>query len=305
MEPRPIGIAGPGRLPFSRTYPDQGHGSVAINTVPADRKAPAPKLLDGRRLRPGETGAVGLNQITRDSTVPDLGAGDTVRLYIDGRPATWRIVGIIEEREAAGGGVFTTEEAFAAATGRALQVNQLRLITDTHDERSRTTVANAVRQSLTDAGINVASSASISRTEAASAGHRGPVVLVIALPLGVVGVIGLASTMGANILERTREFAIMHAIGARPRTVRRIVIAEGTFLALTSCLIAALPALALTKVLGDALGNLFQKAPLPFQVPLYSIALWVALVILGAALATDTAATRASRITVREALTHL
>jgi putative ABC transport system permease protein len=135
----------------------------------------------------------------------------------------------------------------------------------------------------------------------------GPVILIllgIALPLGVVGVIGLASTMSANILDRTREFAVMHAIGASPKSVRRIVTAEGVFLALASLLAAALPALGLIAVLGAGLGNLFFSAPLPFRVSVLAIGIWTALVVLGAVLATDTAATRASRLTVREALAY-
>ena len=152
------------------------------------------------------------------------------------------------------------------------------------------------------------SAASISRSEAISAGHLGPVILIllgIALPLGVVGVIGLASTMSANILDRTREFGVMHAIGARPKAVRRIVVAEGVFLALTSCLVAVIPALALTAVLGAGLGNLFFSAPLPFRISALAAGIWIALVILGAILATEAAATRASRLTVREALDYL
>ncbi|MEU5883294.1 ABC transporter permease [Spirillospora sp. NPDC047279] len=123
---------------------------------------------------------------------------------------------------------------------------------------------------------------------------------MVALPLGLVGAIGLASTMSTNILDRPREFGVMHAIGASPRTVRRIVVAEGVFLAVTSCIVAAAPALALTGVLGTGLGNLFMKAPLPYRVSPLAVTIWIALVILGAILATDAAATRASRITVRE-----
>ena len=121
----------------------------------------------------------------------------------------------------------------------------------------------------------------------------------------MVGLIGLASTMSANILDRTREFGVMHAIGARPKTVRRIVVAEGVLLALTSCLVAAVPALALTAVLGAGLGNLFFSAPLPYRISIPAVGIWLALVILGAALATEAAATRASRLTVREALAYL
>jgi putative ABC transport system permease protein len=165
-----------------------------------------------------------------------------------------------------------------------------------------------VTRALTDAGIEVRSAASISRSEAISAGHLGPVILIllgVALPLGVVGVVGLAATITANVLDRTREFGVMHAIGALPKAVRRIVTAEGVFLALSSCLVAVVPTLGLTAVLGAGLGNLFFSAPLPYRISGPAILIWTAVVILSAVLATEAAATRASRMTVREALAYL
>ncbi len=187
-------------------------------------------------------------------------------------------------------------------------MNQLRVATDGHDEQTRKVVAGAVATIVANAGIKVQSAASVSRSEAIAEGHMGPIiviVLVIAVAMGVIGAIGLASTMSANILERTREFGVMHAIGALPKAVRRIVVAEGVFLALASCLVAVTPALALTVVLGAGLGNLFMSAPLPFRVSMPAVGIWIALVILGAVLATEAAATRAARITVRAALTYL
>jgi putative ABC transport system permease protein len=304
----PTGLAGPGQLPVTRTYPDQGHGRVSVTAIPdGTTMFRTPKLLEGRWLNPGETGAMVLNQITRTNTVPGVGAGDPVQLLIGGTPTTWRVVGIVEERMGAGG-VYATAEGFAAAMRQPLRVNQLRIATTSHDEQTRTAVADAVNTTLTGAGIKVGSAASVSRSQAISEGHMGPIVtivLAIAVAMGIVGAIGLASTMSANILDRTREFGVMHAIGARPRTVRRIVTAEGIFLALVSCLVAVIPALGLTAVLGAGLGNLFFSAPLPFRVSLLAAGIWVGLVILGGALATDAAATRASRITVREALAYL
>jgi hypothetical protein len=57
--------------------------------------------------------------------------------------------------------------------------------------------------------------------------------------------------------------------------------------------------------LGVGLGNLFFSAPLPFRVSLPAVGIWTALVVLGAVLATEAAATRAFRLTVREALAYL
>jgi putative ABC transport system permease protein len=213
-----ISIAGPGQaFPVSRTYPDQGHGSVSINTLPADPIAARPPLRDGRWPTSAEAGAVVLGQAARIG--PGVDVGDTVRLFIDGKASTWRVVGTTDEGESASG-AYTTAVGYAAATGQSGQVNMVRLVTDRHDEQSRQAVAATADQALTAAGATVEVAASVSRTETASTGHAGPVLtvlLAVALPLGLLGGIGLASTMGANVLERIREFAVMHAIGAARR----------------------------------------------------------------------------------------
>lgn len=304
----PTGVAGPGQIPLTRTYPDQGHGRVSLIAVPSRTTTfTLPRLLEGRWLNPGEAGAVVLNQIARNNTVPNVHAGDTVQLTIGGKPTIWRVVGIAQEK-GGGSAVYTTAEGFAGALGQPQRVNQLRIATDRHDEQTRTAVAAVADRSLTAAGVDVRSAASVSRREAISEGHLGPIitiVMAIAVAMGVIGGIGLASTMSANILDRTREFGVMHAIGARPARVRRIVIAEGVFLALASVLVAAIPTVGLTAVLGAGLGNLFFSAPLPFRISILAIGIWTAVAILGAILATDAAATRASRLTVREALAYL
>src|SRR4029453_9826793 len=229
------------------------------------------------------------------------------QLLIAGRPTTWRVVGIVEEK-GGGSSVYATAAGFAAATGQPPRANQLRIATQNHDEETRTAVANAVTKTLTAAGVEVKSASSVSRSEAISEGHLGPIILIllgIALPLGVVGIIGLASTMSTNILDRTREFGVMHAIGARPKVVRRIVTAEGVFLALASLFVAALPTLALTALLGAGLGSLFFSPAPPSPLPPYAIGVWPPPVPLGPTPAPEAPATRASRLTVREALAYL
>jgi putative ABC transport system permease protein len=135
-------------------------------------------------------------------------------------------------------------------------------------------------------------------------------VLLLSLLAGgaaavILSTLLVAGMLGGIFTQQIPQIGIMHAIGARPRTVRRIVVAEGVALAIASCLVAAGPALVLTAVLGAGLGDLFMSAPLPFRPSILAAGIWVALVVLGAALACDAAATRASRITVREALAHL
>ncbi|MFX0578359.1 FtsX-like permease family protein [Nocardia nepalensis] len=304
------GLAGPGQVPVTRTYPDQGHGGVSVTAIPADTTTfrPPSKFLAGRWLNPGETGAIVLNQITRNKSLPDVGIDDDVQLTVNGKATTWRVVGLVEEREGGAGGLYVTAEGFAAAMAQAPMVNQLRIVTGAHDEQTRSTIATAAATALRGAGLSVESADSVSVRDTVSSGHLGPIIMVVvavAISLGILGIIGLASTMSANVLERTREFAVMHAIGARRAVVRRIVVAEGLGLAVASLILAVLPTLGLTALLGAGLGNLFMEAPLPFRVSLAAVGIWTILVILGAILATEAAASRASRITVREALAYL
>lgn len=131
------------------------------------------------------------------------------------------------------------------------------------------------------------------------------VILLIASTIGIVGLIGRGSTMSTNIIERTREIGVMKAIGAPGATIRRRVVFEGVFIAVVSCVVAVIPAIALTWAMGAGLGNLFLNTPIPLAVSAPGIAIWILEVVLGAALATLTPASQAARLTVRETLESL
>ena len=301
------GIAQPGQISVTHTYPDQGHGSMAINVIPSGSSLiHPPRLLEGRWLNSGETGTVVINQAVRADVLPDVQSGDTIQLSIGGQLTSWQVVGV-SEFVFGSAGIFMTEAGFVEATG-GNQPNTLRVVTNNHDEAARTAVASTADRILTDASIKVRSAASVGRFEAAGTGHMLPIIMIflmLAIAMGVVGCVGLASTMSSNVLERTREFGVMHAIGANAAVVRRIVIAEEIFIALASCVIAAVPALVLTAVMSAGLGSLFLYGSLPMRVSAPSILIWVVAVVLGAALATLAPAFRASRLTVREALAYL
>jgi putative ABC transport system permease protein len=261
-------------------------------------------MLEGRWLRPDETGAIVISRVGAAEGLPDLRSGDTIRLSLGGRATDWLVIGIAESVGGHGGGFFITEAGYEAATGAA-GPNLLRIVTGSHDEEARTVVAAAAEGALTGAGFVVRSAASVSRSAAVGAGHMLPLILVflgLSIAISVVGFAGLAATMSTNVLERTREFGVMSALGAPASTVRRLLVLEGVFIAAVSCLIAALPALLLTAAM---INYLPMPVSLPLRVSGPGILIWVVVVVLGAALAALAPAARASRLTVREALAYI
>jgi putative ABC transport system permease protein len=302
------GVRHSGEINVTRTYPDKGHGAAGVTAVPPATSLIAPlPLRAGRWLRPDDGDAIVLNQMTLQN-LPGIRVGESrIQLPIEGRLTDWLVVGVVDE-------LFAplcpcvSSAGFDRATGRRDQATSLRIVTDRHDPSSRLEVTRAVARALTDRSIKVQYVRPMDWLIEVSEGHIYVLVavfLLIATVMGVVGLIGLGSTLSANVLERTREFAVLRAVGARAATVRRVVVTEGVFMALVSCAVAVAPALALTAAMGAGIGNLFLFTPLPFRLSLPALASWVVAILIGAALASLAPAARAARLTVREALAYV
>jgi hypothetical protein len=134
-----------------------------------------------------------------------------------------------------------TQKGFAGARGQQDQANVIRIITNQHDKDARLAVGQAVAHALTEAGLKPQEPRSIDAVVSTTEGHSVilvGVILLIASTIGIVGLIGLGSTMSTNVIERTREFGVMKAIGASGSKVARLVVFEGVFIAAVSCLVA-------------------------------------------------------------------
>lgn len=300
------GIQDAGEINVTRTYPDQGHGSLGLSAIPSSTSMIIPpQIAEGRWLDPDDTDAVVLPASIR-KTMPDLKVGDSVELSVEDRPTTWRVIGIASGM--GGSCPCVTQKGFEGASGRPDQANVVRIITDQHDKDTRIAVGQATAQALTEAGLKPQEPRSIDAAVKLTEGHSiilVGVILLIASTIGIVGLIGLGSTMSTSVIERTREFGVMKALGASGSTIRRLVVFEGVFIAALSCVVAAIPAMVLTWAMGAGLGDLFLSTPIPLEVSAQGIAIWILVVILGAILATLAPASQASRLTVREALAYL
>jgi putative ABC transport system permease protein len=300
----PMAVHVPGRIDVTHTYPDQGHGAVSMTSAALDpRQAARHAVVGGRWLRPGDTDAVVVSEALRRDYLPGAGVGDTVRLSVGGRPSTWHVVGVVDD-SLEGANAFVSEEGLAAATGRSGEANVIRISIDHRDPATQAAVAEEAGAALESASISVQASQPAAYFVEVINGHAyilSAVILLAGSVIAVLGCVGLASTMSANVLERTREFGVMHAIGARPSAVRRVVVSEAVVTALASCVVAAVPTVLFTIAMDTAIGRPFNIA-VPFQIWVPGALGWTALVVIGSVLATLAPAARASRLTVRDAL---
>lgn len=239
--------------------------------------------------------------------VPDARVGDSIVLSIEGRPTTWRIVGIVEEVGSAGV-AYVSDEAFARVAGRRDEVRMLRIATTATSPAQRTGIIRAIEQRLDQQQASIEAVIPLSVLRTAMGDHVAVLIrmlLAMAALMATVGALGLASTMGINVLERTREIGVMKTIGATPAQVRRLVLGEALVVAGLSWLVANALAIPLTLLVGRAVGMLSFRVRLPLVVDARAVVAWLALITVVAVLAALLPARRASRLTVVETLGYV
>ena len=293
----PSAIARPGRIDVVRTYPDRGHGSLAILAPPPDTALVRFPLLAGRWLLPGDRDAVVLNHSA--AAMAKVGTGDPILLSIDGRPHRWTVVGIVEEIGSPGA-------AYVAGTGEGSRM--LRISTGARSPEERTAVIRAIERELAESDTSVEALIPLSELRTAIGDHIVILIrtlIAMAIVMAAVGALGLGSTMGISVLERTREIGVMKAIGATPARVTAMILTEALFIGALSYLAALLFSLPLTAAVDTLIGNVGFLAPLPFVLAFEAMLIWLVLLATVSIAATLLPARRASRLTVREAIAHL
>ncbi len=294
----------PDGLDIVRTYPDGGHGSLRVDSLPWSSAFVKPNMVDGQWLGPNHSDG-GIVNLQALAFFPGLRVGDSIHLIVRGRALTVRVEGLVREHMT-GATVYLSSEAYARAMAEPGLTEGIRVGLQHGGIATTTTTEAAIEHSLESSGFRVATSTSQAQLGRALAGHLFIlifVLIVMSILMAFVGCLGLASAMATGILERTREFAVMRAIGAGRAAILRTVIGEGVFVATLSAAAAALLSAPLavavarvvgTSSLGPALGVVSGSA----------IPLWLAIVLVGAVAASAYPAWTASKLTIREALAY-
>jgi putative ABC transport system permease protein len=129
-------------------------------------------------------------------------------------------------------------------------------------------------------------------------------LVVVSAIFGVVGGLGLTTTMSLNVLERRRELGILGAIGATPAIVAAMVVAEGLVAAMLGWAAAVAAAWPLGRGVGNLVSGLALQTRLDSAFEPRGAAIWLAVCVALGAFASILPAWNASRMSVREALDY-
>ncbi|MBI4913826.1 MAG: FtsX-like permease family protein [Acidobacteria bacterium] len=302
----PSAFSRPGQVDVVRTYPDRGHASFSVMAPPPGTQLIRFPVLAGRWLREDDRDAVVLNH-TAAAARPGLRIGDPLNLSLGGKATTWRLAGIVEEIGSPGA-AYVTDHAFARLAGTRGRARLLRIATEATTPEVRQHRIRAIERKLAEVGAGVETAWPLAELRTAMADHISILIrslAAMAVVIATVGALGLSSTMGTSVLERTREFAVMKTLGATPARVTRQVVQEALFMGALSWVAALLLSVPLTAWLDALIGRLGFVAPLPFILSAGPMALWLGILGLVTLAATLLPARRAASLSVAEALVRL
>jgi putative ABC transport system permease protein len=267
------------------------------------------RLLAGARIE-GRAPS-GAKEVAVDAAA-GLAVGDRVRVVANGRPAAAYRVSALVDAPGADGGVWFADRTAAALAGRGTggdgpRAGTVDLIGLRAADGAGARVAAAVREAVAGTGLEVTTGADRGEAVAPGVGSARSLLILLAGSLGgivllITGFV-VAGALGVTIAGQRRDLALMRAVGATPKQIRRLAAAQSTVVAV----IALVPGVAVGYLLAGRFrglladrGVLPEELPLAFS-PLPAIATLV-LVVSAVRLSARCAAWRTSRMPATEAV---
>ncbi|MEU7052631.1 FtsX-like permease family protein [Streptomyces eurythermus] len=238
------------------------------------------------------------------------GVGDTVVLETAAGRARFRVSGLAQAGpgDRAGGPVGWFADARSPAlAGHPGKADAIAVLAD--DGADTDALAAGVREALAGSGAGVHTGDDRGAVENHGLGYAKETLTGLGGSFGgiaaMVAVFTAAGTVALSVAQRAREFALLRAIGATPRQIRRAVAAEGLLVAPVAGLAGCLPGIGLAHWW---FGQLEDRGAIPEPVRLYVS--WIPFVVaVGTGLLTALAAgwaagRRPARIKPGQALTE-
>jgi putative ABC transport system permease protein len=288
-------------------YPDgSAADTITILAPPAQSQLVSPMLVEGRWIQPGDEKVITISEAIL-SKFPDLHAGQTLRLSVNGREDDWLVVGIFKFVNQQGAIAYSPYDYISYLTHAANRSFTYRIVLDQHDPAYQQKMGETLDTYFRSRGFHVSQARtgqSTLKTAAESLDILVTFLLIMALLTALVGSIGLTGTMGMNVMERTREIGVMRSIGAVDREIMRTVIVEGMVIGLLSWLMGVLLSFPFTYLLSYIISQSIFHTPIGVHFTFLGFIIWILVVLILSVFASVLPARNAARLTIREVLAY-
>ncbi len=283
---------------------EEGTGITLIGP-PTDTRFIDPEIEEGRWFSAGEEDVVVLSTEVINAE-PYLSVGDTVTLSINGEEHELLLIGIVN----LSGPTFAYvpfETAARLSSGSVSQANAIAVRLAPGSTLSDNELGREISDHLGHIGIrvfNTGTPSTLIGVISSQVNFFVAFLIFLALLLGVVGGLGLASTMSLNVIERTREIGVMRAVGAGDKQVRGVFLTEGLVIGLLGYIFGALLSLPVTALFSWLVGAAFFGEAIPVIVAGGALMLWLLINMMLATIASLAPSRMAGRISIRDALAY-
>ncbi len=290
------------RRVFDRQW--QG-GSFTLIGLPPETAMVRPSVREGRWMRPDDERVLFVNADAFNLAAP-MTVGEEVELAVAGSAERWTLIGVSSRLWVPWG--YTPYRQLAEllpgphGSGNRFVVRGAR-----SDAAYQAALEMRLLETLSRLDVAVARSATTTQNRLAAEAQIANLVMLLIVMAGLivlVGGLGLASSMGLNVMERTREIGVLRSIGATSGVIGRMVLLEGVLLGLVSWVLAIVLSLPLTILLNEAMGMELFLRPMEFVFEPVGVVLWGGLVVVLSVLASLLPARNASRLSIRDTLSY-
>jgi ABC-type antimicrobial peptide transport system permease subunit len=225
--------------------------------VPDDSDMMEPNVLSGHWLDDDRIGGIVINHRLQQA-YPELVPGGEARLEINGQLLDTTVVGVIKEFGPPS--LYIRDANYRARlndSDERVNAGFVRLKEPTEQNLAALTALLEAHFALSEVRIRGLQSGKIASR--IIRGHLDGIVatlLVLALLVLSVSSLGMTSAVSTNVVERSRELAILRSIGGTPAAIRRILSSE----AITVAILAWTCALLLSAVISVPVSNFFGEA---------------------------------------------
>lgn len=294
---------GRGRLQTGMVSTRNGIGIVAL---PHDTDLLKPDIITGRWLKKADELEVVMNQGAM-GTFENPVIGGYYSLNIKGKPMKAKLVGVVKEFDVPK--IYLDKDQYDALVNPGHLINSLMFVAKDKDFDKVIALKKEIEKALEPSNLGVLYVMSQAERSKIIYDHLNIILTLLAflaMLVLVVSALGMASATGINIMERTREIGVLRAIGATPKMIYGLFVAEGMVISIASILSGLLLAWPLSIVASSFFGNLMlgNGASLHFAFSNLGFVITLITTLFFGWLASRIPARRAINVSTREALSY-